>query len=243
MPAGSTPYDAAFYDAQEAGSLRSARAVVPLTIELVRPSSVLDVGCGLGTWLAAFIEAGVTDVLGMDGDHVDRARLRIPDERFRSVDLRCPPDPGRTFDLALCLEVVEHLPARASGRVVDLLTRAAPAVLFSAAMPGQGGKRHVNERWPEHWERLFAERGFARLDPIRPRVWRDRRVEWWYQQNVLLYARESWLEERPALREERDLARQFPFELVQERAFRRATGGASLRGVLGALWRAVRRLG
>src|SRR5436190_19968909 len=102
-----TAYDATFYAEQADGSLRSARAVVPLVMELVRPASVLDVGCGLGTWLAAFAEAGVADFLGMDGDYVDRAKLKIPAERFRAADLTNPPSPGRTFDLAVCLEVAE----------------------------------------------------------------------------------------------------------------------------------------
>src|SRR5204862_3532668 len=144
-------------------SLRSARAVVPLVMELVRPASVLDVGCGLGTWLAAFAEAGVADFLGMDGDYVDRAKLKIPAERFRAADLTNPPSPGRTFDLAVCLEVAEHLPEKASPRLVELLATAAPVVLFSAALPGQGGTRHINEQWPAFWQRLFAARGFVRL--------------------------------------------------------------------------------
>ncbi|MBS2022050.1 MAG: class I SAM-dependent methyltransferase [Deltaproteobacteria bacterium] len=232
-------YDAAFYDAQEAGSLRSARVVVPLVLDLVQPSSVLDVGCGLGTWLSAVVENGVTDVLGLDGAHVDRSRLKIPDAHFRPTDLRQVPALGRGFELAMCLEVVEHLPSAASERIVDLLTQAAPAVLFSAALPGQGGRRHINERWPEHWERLFSARGFVRLDPIRPRVWRHREVEWWYQQNLFLFVREGHLERHPALRAERDLARDFRFELVQERAFRKAVGARF--AWPGQLWRAVRR--
>src|SRR5947209_2323721 len=98
-----TPYDAAFYAVQADGSLRSARVIVPLVMELVKPASVLDVGCGLGTWLAAFAEHGVADFLGMDGDYVDRAKLKIPTDRFRAADLTNPPHPGRTFDLAVCL--------------------------------------------------------------------------------------------------------------------------------------------
>jgi SAM-dependent methyltransferase len=241
-----TAYDAAFYAEQADGSLRSARVVVPLVMELVRPASVLDVGCGLGTWLAAFAEAGVADFLGTDGDYVDRAKLKIPADRFRPTDLTNPPPPGRTFDLAVCLEVAEHLPEKLAPKLVEYLTGAAPVVLFSAAIPGQGGTHHVNEQWPAFWQRLFAQRGFVRLDPIRPKVWRDNRVVWWYQQNVFLFVRESLLAERPALQAEYDLAKACPLELVHryalERAERARTLGGMIRGFPCALWRAVKRL-
>ncbi|MFM8271680.1 MAG: class I SAM-dependent methyltransferase [Gemmata sp.] len=240
-----TPYDDAFYASQADGSLRSARAVAPLVMGLVAPASVLDVGCGLGTWLAAFAELGVTDILGIDGDYVDRTKLKIPADRFRPVNLNAPPPLGRAFDLAVCLEVAEHLPEAAAPGLVQLLTGSAPAVLFSAAVPGQQGTDHINEQWPAFWRELFKARGFVRLDPIRPRVLRDRRVESWYQQNTFLFVRETELAARPAWREEHRLATEFPFQIVREEAFAELTRPDTLRGVLGRLpgaaWGAVRR--
>jgi SAM-dependent methyltransferase len=246
MPsAEATPYDAAFYADQADGSLRSARVVAPIVNDLVKPTSVLDVGCGLGTWLAAFVELGITDVLGIDGDYVNRAQLKIPVERFRPVNLADPPALGRTFDLAVCLEVAEHLPEKASAGLVALLTESAPVVLFSAAIPEQGGTDHINERWPSFWRELFAQRDYVRLDPIRPRVWRDRRVEWWYQQNTFLFVKQSALADRPALREEHELAAEFPFEVVHKKSFAPLVTKTTLRGLLctlpGTAWRALRR--
>jgi SAM-dependent methyltransferase len=244
--AGATPYGAAFYAQQADESLRSARVVVPLVLDLVGPGSVLDVGCGVGTWLCAFAESGVTDFLGLDGDYVNRADLRIPPERFRAADLTGPPDVGRPFDLAVCVEVAEHLPERASAGLVALLTGSAPVVLFSAAPPNQRGTKHINERWPAFWRELFAARGFVRLDPLRPRIWRDRRVNWWYQQNLFLYVREAELGARPLLRAEYELAKEFPFELLHEQVFGQLIQppalGATVRALPGAAWRAVRRL-
>jgi hypothetical protein len=177
---------------------------------------------------------------------VNRADLRIPAEKFRAADLTAPPDLGRRFDLAVCLEVAEHLPASASPKLIAFLTTAAPVVLFSAAPPKQGGTNHINERWPAFWRELFAARGFVRLDPFRPRVWRDRRVNWWYQQNLFLYVREADLADRPALRAEYELAKEFPFELVHEQVFGPLIAppalGATVRALPGAAWRAVRRL-
>lgn len=187
MGSAPTPYDAGFYALQDDWSAQSARVVVPLVMDLVRPASVLDVGCGTGTWLAAFAAAGVADYLGMDGEYVARDRLKIPADRFRPADLATTPAPGRRFDLASCLEVAEHLPAATAPALVGMLTAAAPAVLFSAALPGQGGIGHVNEQWPWYWQELFAARGYVRLDPLRKAVWQHPEVAPYYQQNLFLY--------------------------------------------------------
>jgi len=209
-----TPYNADFYNDQLSGSLCSAQIIVPLVIALLHPRSVVDVGCGVGTWLKAFAEAGVEEYMGLDGDYITADQLLIAPSHFMAADLEHPPRLDRTFDLAVCLEVGEHLPAKSAPNLVATLTATAPCVLFSAALPGQGGTHHVNERWPNYWQRLFAERGFVRLDPIRPQVWRNRSVEWWYKQNIYLYCRKSEIEKNSALREEAILAAECPFELI-----------------------------
>ena len=181
-------YDDAFFDSQVEGALRSARAVVPHVLELAPITSVVDLGCGRAAWLAAFAELGVTDSLGIDGHYVDQSKLLIDCSRFRAADLCRPIDVGRRFDLALCLEVGEHLPGRASTILVESLAAAAPLVLFSAAIPGQGGTSHINEQWPVYWERRFNQLGYQRLDLVRPKIWQNQDVELWYQQNLYLYA-------------------------------------------------------
>jgi len=193
-------YDDAFYTWQTTGSLSSARRVAPLVMAALAPRAIVDVGCGRGTWLAAFAELGVADVTGIDGDYVERSALLIPADRFIASDLRRPPGLRRTFDLALCLEVAEHLPADAGPELIRYLISAAPAVLFSAAIPGQGGTGHVNEQWQEHWRALFAGAGYAAVDLIRPLVWGLRDVEPWYQQNMILYCAADLLRDHPALR-------------------------------------------
>jgi SAM-dependent methyltransferase len=149
----SDPYDAAFYDIIRDGCLRSARRVVPLVLAAVHASRVVDVGCGEGAWLSVFKEAGCT-VRGVDGDYVDRRRLLIDEDEFVGHDLTEGFDLGR-FDLAVCLEVAEHLEAPFADQLVATLVRHAPVVLFSAAIPGQGGVGHVNEQWPAFWVEKF----------------------------------------------------------------------------------------
>ncbi len=199
-----TVYDDAFFAESEADVLRSARVVAPLLLQLVQPRSVLDVGCGRGAWLSVFRDLGIDEVRGLDGEHVNRSRLLIDEPSFVAVDLARPFAIDGTFDLALCLEVVEHLQEAAGRRVVEALAAAAPVVAFSAAIPGQGGTGHVNERWPRYWEDLFASHDFARVEAIRPLVSHDVRVKWWYRQNMTLYVAEGALERSPALSRYRD---------------------------------------
>ncbi len=182
-------YDRPFFEAHHAGSLASAREMIPLVLEFVGPVSVVDVGCGTGTWLSVVKALGVSDIFGVDGDYVDRAALEIDADTFRAADLREPLELERTFDLVMCLEVAEHLPAASAETLIGSLAGLGPVVLFSAAIPLQGGSAHVNEQWPEYWASLFDARGFDVFDPIRPGVWGNERVEPWYAQNTLLYIR------------------------------------------------------
>lgn len=141
-----TVYDERFFEELREGARSSARAVVPLVMRMLAPASVVDVGCGLGTWLAVFAENGISDFLGIDGSYVDPLRLEIPRGRFLPHDLSTPLRLDRRFDLAVSLEVAEHLPGSAAETCVGSLAELAPLVLFSAAIPFQGGTNHVNEQ-------------------------------------------------------------------------------------------------
>jgi len=182
-------YDSGFFDQLVQGTKESAQIVVPMVHELLRPASVLDVGCGAGTWLAAWRTAGVSDVLGIDGDYVDRTKLQIPSDTFVPVDLQQSFSLGRTFDLVQTLEVAEHLDETCADTFVESLARHGDTVLFSAAVPGQGGTHHVNEQWPSYWAKKFAKAGYTCYDIMRPRIWADPGILWWYRQNILLFAR------------------------------------------------------
>lgn len=105
------PYDENFFAAIEEGSQASAQEVVPLVLRLLAEChSVIDIGCGMGEWLAVFRENGVEEILGVDGDYVERKMLKIAPEKFLPHDLQKPFEIDRKFDLAMSLEVAEHLP-------------------------------------------------------------------------------------------------------------------------------------
>ncbi len=184
-------YSPDFFRLHAAGSRQSALAVLPLVRELIGPvESVLDIGCGVGTWLAVWKELGVQRVTGVDGEYVGREQLQIPPGDFLTADLSEPTAVVTTaHDLTMSLEVAEHLPSERDRQFVELLSRNSDVILFSAAIPLQGGEGHVNEQWPSYWHERFEALGFQAFDLLRPRLWSDKTVEWWYRQNTILYAR------------------------------------------------------
>jgi hypothetical protein len=191
-------YSKKFFDEMETGALQSARAVLPMVFDLLAPRSIVDIGCGRGAWLRVAMDPGML-AEGLDGAYVDRGDLLIPQDRFLEADLSRPFQTPRCYDLAPCLEVAEHLPYKAARSLISELTAAAPAVLFSAAIPGQPGTRHINPQFPEYWQKLFAEHGYVALDALRPRIYSDARVEPWYAQNMLLYVARPYYEQMPGL--------------------------------------------
>jgi SAM-dependent methyltransferase len=195
------PYTEGFFAIHDDGTSASARALVPRLLGLLAPRSVVDIGCGTGTWLRVVRENGVEDVLGIDGPWVRPEDLEIPAESFVAADLTAAPPVERAFDLVLSLEVAEHLPPRDAEAFVDLLTALGPLVVFSAAIPGQGGAGHTNEQWPAYWAELFARRGHEAVDCLREDFWEDDAVQWWYRQNLLLFGRPEALDRVPELRD------------------------------------------
>lgn len=235
-------YDRSFFQAVAAGSTASAHAVIPLVLEYVRPRSVVDVGCGTGTWLRAFQEHGVTDVMGFDGPWVNRDLLVIPPRQFTIVDLTQPIVPDRRFDLAVCLETAEHLPAAAARGLVASLTSLAPVILFSAAIPFQGGQHHLNEEWPEYWARLFAEHRVRFADCLRARVWTNPCVDWWYAQNMFLAVDSDYLSSVPRLADAVSVTEAGNLARVHPRAYLESTTRAkSVSELFQAALGAVRR--
>lgn len=187
---GTRAYTASFFEGHSAPARMTAEIVIPLILDVVDVRSVLDLGCGLGTWLSVFRDLGVTDILGVDGSTLDGER-QLDYHEFREADLTHPIELGRAFDLVLCLEVGEHLPVECSSTLVNSIQSHTDCVLFSAAVPGQGGLFHVNEQWQSYWSLQFEQHDFKVFDLVRPRIWKDPEIPFWYRQNMLLYARSA----------------------------------------------------
>ncbi len=193
------PYTTSFYERQSNETHISSEVIVPLLLDLVQPQSVIDVGCGTGSWLRTFLQHGVKEVRGFDGPWLDAAKLLIPQEIFTRADLEKPLRVDKRVDLAISLEVAEHLSPNAAEGFVESLTSMSDVVAFSAAIPFQGGHHHLNEQWPEYWANLFEKKGYVTIDCLRVRLWNERNVHYWYRQNMLIYVKREALPRYPKL--------------------------------------------
>jgi SAM-dependent methyltransferase len=174
---------------EEAHNLKAATEVVPILIELFNPQTVLDVGCGTGTWLKIFSELREQIYLqGLDGDYIDRSKLTITKDWLKTMDLSKPFNLNKRFDLVMSLEVAEHLPPSSDKDFISSLVNHGDTILFSAAVPMQGGDNHLHEKWPSYWSSLFAQHGYHAYDIIRPIIWNNNKVDRWYKQNTIVYS-------------------------------------------------------
>jgi len=181
-----------YFHQESIHNFEAAEEIVPFIIKLTNPKSVVDIGCGLGTWLKVFMDNNITDVLGIDGAYVDRKKLTIPENCFFPQDLTTPLVIKRKYDLAISLEVAEHLPDSISDSFVKSLTQASDVILFSAAIKNQGGENHINEQWYEYWQLKFANHGYKFYDVVRGFYWWNPKVDWWYAQNIFIVSNKEF---------------------------------------------------
>lgn len=178
---------------------RAAEIIVPKILSKLPFSvkSVIDVGCGLGTWLKVFKDNNVEVIRGVDGDHLDRNLLTIPLEVLTTQDLEKPIKLNEKFDLAISLEVAEHLREESADTFVNSLVELSDVIIFSAALKNQGGQNHLNEQNPNYWMQKFSKFGYEFYDVFRYEFWDESNVEWWYRQNMFLVAKKGILNFKP----------------------------------------------
>lgn len=185
-------YNGDFYINRHETTVYAAETILTIVQEIISETkSAVDVGCGVGTWLFVLKEKGTKDILGIDGDWVNIDHLVIPSISFMQYDLNKEINLNKRYDLAISLEVAEHLLPQSAKGFVTSLTNMADFVLFSAAIPGQGGINHINEQWPDYWIDLFKEYGYVGLDIIRRQIWNDKLIPVIYKQNILLFVKKD----------------------------------------------------
>lgn len=203
-------YNNKCYEGFAESSIKSAREFAPFILKLISPKSILDLGCGDGAWLKVFNELGIKDYLGVDGNYADISILKIPKEKFKRFDLTKNLDLRRKFDLAISLEVAEHLDKKFTNTFIDNLVKHSGTIIFSAAIPFQGGTNHVNEQWQNYWVKMFEEKGYIFVDPFRKRFWNNNNVSFWYPQNMLLFTKREILNKnKKLLKEHKETYRDF----------------------------------
>ncbi|WP_338571537.1 glycosyltransferase [Erwinia billingiae] len=187
-------YDKGFYENQRNSSYYAAKKILRQIKELYDFESVVDIGCGMGEWLKASSELGAATIKGYDGHYVSREDMSIDSSFFSEIDLEGDNySIDEKYDLAICMEVIEHINQESGKKLINQLCNASNVVLFSAAIPFQGGTGHVNEAWPQQWIKHFNTNGFYVVDLIRPKFWHDESLPWWYRQNAFIFVKNKSL--------------------------------------------------
>lgn len=166
---------------------QSAHKMIGYLRNLFNIHSAIEFGCGHAHWLEAAEKLGVSDIRGLDGEWTELDQLRIDQSKFHIVDLEKPVDLKRKFDLAICMEVGEHLHQNASAQFINSICKHADLVLYGAAIPLQGGFKHINEKWQSFWAGHFHAEGYRAFDLMRPVFWSDTGIHYYYRQNALIY--------------------------------------------------------
>lgn len=169
----------------------SPNEIIPYILQFFKAESVLDVGCGTGTWLKVFQAKGVKNITGIEGHHLDKKNLVIDEQHVLLKDLEQSFQLDKKFDLTISLEVAEHLAESSADKFVESLCATADVIIFSAAVVYQGGQNHINEQWQSYWIKKFNDRGFTDADLIRPKIWKNERVFYWYKQNMVCFIKKG----------------------------------------------------
>lgn len=185
----STVYTPNFFEALTQRSSAAARVILPLVLEKYLVHKLLDVGCGTGGWLREAEALGI-EIQGIDAAWVPPEQMVVSRDRVRFADLSIAnklPFASQSFDMVVCLEVIEHLPANRAAWLAEELVRCAPVVMFSGATPGQGGYGHVNERPFSYWASLFTNKGYVLDDCVRPSIAQRESIPSWYRKNIVVF--------------------------------------------------------
>lgn len=188
-------YNDEYYKNRNAKTMYTAQRILEIALNVFEAKSAVDFGCGVGAFLAEFTkQTGSNDVLGLDGDYVNLDYLEIDKSCFLPYDLSKDIHIDRKFDMAISLEVAEHLPASRAQGFVDDICSVSDICLFSAACKMQGGEGHVNEQPLSYWKELFYNNGYELIDIVRQQIWEDSDIPAWYRQNVVLFIKREMLE-------------------------------------------------
>lgn len=172
-------------------NLNVPKEIVQEILKHFTPKLVIDIWCGTGSFVKTFQNNGIIAV-GVDWKRVDRKSLFIDESDFIEKDLEEYNNFDHKYDLAISLEVAEHISEKSAENFVKTLVSCSDYIIFSAAIPLQWGQNHINEQSPEYWEKLFNKYWYEFHDVWRHIFWDNKDIFWWYKQNMFLIVR-KWV--------------------------------------------------
>jgi len=186
-------YDNKFFKNTIKFEADSASHFVNIVLKYYKPKSIVDIGCGAGIYLKEFAEKGVDKLLGLDGSPAAAEEFLLSKDKLIIFDLAKKYNFTENYDLAICLEVAEHLEKEDADILVETITKASNDVIFSAAVPGQGPRSigHINEQPHEYWIDKFQKKNFIYLKDKTEEMRREMEtmgVVWWIVNNLMVFS-------------------------------------------------------
>lgn len=182
-------YTDTFYSERHNNTIKAAKAVIKTVMKILPTiNSVVDFGCGVGSWLYVFKNHhNIPEIIGLDGDWVPNKQLVIDKNEFIETNMENTVNLNKRFDLAISLEVAEHISQKNASIFVKNIITHSDMIIFSAAIPFQGGSNHINEQWQSYWSDMFEAYGYRAIDIIKPAIWNNDEIPYYYKQNIVLY--------------------------------------------------------
>jgi hypothetical protein len=166
-------YTKGYFEKIEEEEALQASRLERILYALYKPKSVIDWGCASGLYLEPFMENGC-EVLGIENSPV-AIEMRHPDIRIIRSDMtqaiHLTPmtmkpvgidvsAPVTKFDMALCIEVLEHIDEQYSKVAIENVCRSSDRLVVSIAREWQQGPGHLNLKPIEYWIQKFGWQGF-----------------------------------------------------------------------------------
>jgi len=184
-------YSKLYYKKHQDGSYASAYKILKYLTTFITIESIIDFGCGVGTWCSAAQNLSINNIMGVDQNLYDSSYMLIPNKNYLQRDLQKSVSLDMKMDLVISVEVGEHIESRYSHVFINTLCQHGDIILFSAALPYQGGTGHINEKPCSYWRDIFSDLDYIAIDCIRGVFWEDDDVEVWYKNNTILYVRDG----------------------------------------------------
>jgi hypothetical protein len=189
MPKPNVKYSHDFYSDMKKASADSYSFLATWIFNYCSPKSAIDWGAGTGELLMALQISHNVRVRALEGHWIKELPTSLPKIYYEFRDLRFPFKLEEKFDVAICLEVAEHLEDEYAQTLIDGICNSSDLIFFSAAIPYQGGTSHVNEQWPIYWAEKFHQAGFVLAHDPREELWDNPEVAAYYKQNLLIFER------------------------------------------------------
>jgi len=144
-------------------------------IEVRKPTSLLDIGAGVGWYCEAAVRLGVQKVIGIektpDIHQMEVFPVIVSDAAITKLDYG-------TIDVVLCLEVAQCIaPERVNG-LVENCCRNSNFIVWSSAQPGQACPTGINLQPIQYWIEKFSKYGFIIDLEATEKLRLSAKVEW-----------------------------------------------------------------